>query len=573
MNKRAVIYARVSTDEQTKGYSLNTQVEACEKFAKDRGYSIVEIFKDDCSGATLDRPRLSDLLKLVSTDNIEAMIVYDIDRLARKSVYQMLIEEEMGRHGAIIEYVTGDYGNTDEGRLQKQIKASIAEYEKAKILERSKRGKRGKAQSGFVVVAARPPYGYRVHSEPHKSWLVVDEEEAKIVVLVFEWYLFGETPGQALSIRAIAKKLTGMGIPTSGDKKKHVAKKIGYGVWQPGMIVHILKNEAYTGIWHYGKTKMIDDGQVRPHKPKKGTGKQVTRDREEWISVNIPAIIEQESWQLVQRKLDENRKIYNGRPNKYQYLMSRRLKCSSCGYGTKGQNTKGHIYYYCNGKRQIVPLCDMPSFRADILDDMVWEWVMSLIADPKTAIEGLQNIQAQARMENQIFYDRLDIIDEQITGNEEQLNRLLDLYLSGEFSKELLFERKERLEDTLRGLRKERLDLNAYVSQLMISDEQLENLEAFCSRVKERFDLATFINKRKVIEMLDVRGKLAIENGHKVVHVRCLLGQQRLLQMQTSPLSSTGNRQQAYIVTAKLWIGRVQDFPLRILELSNEVVF
>ena len=134
----------------------------------------------------MDRPALNELRDLISRDHIKAVIVYDIDRVARKSVYQMLIEEEFRKSGVHIEYVIGQYDDSDEGRLQKQIRASIAEYEKAKILERSKRGKRGKAKSGYVLVGSRPPYGYCVRSEPHKAWLEVDEEEAAIVQMIFD---------------------------------------------------------------------------------------------------------------------------------------------------------------------------------------------------------------------------------------------------------------------------------------------------------------------------------------------------------------------------------------------------
>jgi len=160
MSSRAAIYTRVSTDEQTRGYSLTTQLEACQRYAVEHGYSVAGIFQDDYTGASLDRPGLNSLRELIAQDSLDVVVVYDIDRLARKSVYQMLIEEEFKREGVSIEYVLGGYDDSDEGQLQKQIRASIAEYEKAKILERSKRGKRGKAKSGFVIVGARPPYGY-----------------------------------------------------------------------------------------------------------------------------------------------------------------------------------------------------------------------------------------------------------------------------------------------------------------------------------------------------------------------------------------------------------------------------
>jgi len=183
----------------------------------------------------VDPLAIVDIIKTVAQYPVDRLIVYDIDRLARKSSYQMLIEEELARHGTLVEYVVGQYENNDEGRLQKQIRASIAEYEKAKILERMKRGKRGKAKSGFAIVAARPPYGYQVQSEPHKCWLVVDEREAAVVRLVYEWFLYGEPADNAcahapLSLRAIATKLSASPLPTRGDTVSYVAKKDDQGV-------------------------------------------------------------------------------------------------------------------------------------------------------------------------------------------------------------------------------------------------------------------------------------------------------------------------------------------------------
>lgn len=259
MMRKAVIYARVSTEEQSKGYSLQTQIESCKQYAIERGHTICQVFPEDYSGATIDRPELNHLRDYIAQERIEVVVIYDVDRLARRSIYQALIEEEFARAGATAEYVIGQYEDTDEGRLQKQIRASIAEYEKAKILERSKRGKRGKAQSGFVVVGSRPPYGYRVVSEPHKAWFEVDEEEAAIVQLVYDWYLHGDEARGPLSMNAIAKKLTAMAVPTRADKQPHFHKRFGIGIWAGAMVRKILKNVTYTGIWYYGKTKMIID--------------------------------------------------------------------------------------------------------------------------------------------------------------------------------------------------------------------------------------------------------------------------------------------------------------------------
>lgn len=216
--------------------------------------------------------------------------------------------------------------------LFKGGKSSIAEYEKAKILERSKRGKRGKAKSGYVIVGARPPYGYLVRSELHKAWFEIDEEEAKIVKLVYQWYLDGDGQNGTLSMLGIVARLTDMGIPTRGDKHAHVAKKRDRCVWTAGMIRNILSNETYTGIWHYGKTRMVSDGKehTRKLKPKCGLGKQVPRPKEEWIEVPVPAIIDSIDYHRAKAIMDKN-KEQSRRQVRREYLMGRRLKCSKCG--------------------------------------------------------------------------------------------------------------------------------------------------------------------------------------------------------------------------------------------------
>jgi site-specific DNA recombinase len=543
MRRKCVLYARVSTDEQTHGYSLQTQLDGCRKYAAERGYIVVAEFTDDYTGVSLDRPALNQMRTLISNDSINVVIVYDIDRLARKSVYQMLIEEEFLRAGATSEYVLGQYADTDEGRLQKQIRASIAEYEKAKILERSKRGKRGKAQSGFVIVGPRPPYGYCVKSEPHKTWLVIDEEEARIVRLVYEWYVRGDETGKRMSLRGIAKRLAEMRIPTRGDRVKHVAKKFEYAIWQSNMVSHILQNETYTGVWHYGKTQMISDGKelVRKVIPKRGQGKQVKRPREEWTSVQVPAIIDRETWQAAQARFEENKRALIGRPMEHTYLLSHRLRCAKCGYGFRGQIIRGKfLYYICNGTRQIKSRCNMPHIRGEQLEDQIWQWIKSVMQDPVHLAAGLRASQQEAERENAAVRERVSIIESQIAETQSQLNRLLDLFVSGEFSKEMLLERKTRLEDTLIELERTKAELNTHLLTAVLSDDQIAELEAFCAEVRTGLDNATFEDKRRYFDLLDVRGKLTIENNEKVAYLSCKLGKQRVVQMPTLHLSNTG---------------------------------
>jgi site-specific DNA recombinase len=540
MTKQAAIYSRVSTDEQAKGYSLKTQIEACQAYAHERGYTVTATFSDDYTGAAIDRPALNKLRDYMIRNSLDVVIVYDIDRLARKSAYQVLIEEEFKRAGVIIEFVMGQYEDSDEGRLQKQIRGVIAEYEKAKILERSKRGKRGKAQSGFVLTGARPPYGYKVKSEAHKAWLEIDESEAAIVRMVYDWYLRGDESGLPMSANSIAKRLTKLGLPTRGDKQNHFAKKHGLGVWQRAMIIHILTNETYTGVWYFGKTKMIDDGKHREPQNKRGLGKQVARAQEEWISVNVPAIIDRATFDLAQKRKGYNKRLLSGH-TKHEYLMKGRLSCSKCGYSLRGHTIRGkNQYYYCKGKEQVVKLCDMPSVRGDWVNSLVWAWAKMIIENPENLRLGLDNLQSELQQTNQALFDRMAIIDEQIQEYQKQLDKLLDLYLGGEFPKEILTERKSRLEQMIAGLTKEQNDLAGHIRKVAITDDQLSYIQSFCAKIRKGLDQADFNTKRQIIELLDIRGKVAFENNEKVIYLKCLISQQQVSRVLISPLSNTG---------------------------------
>lgn len=545
MIKKSFIYARVSTDEQAKGYSLQTQIEACSHYCVEKGYEIIDTFQDDYTGASMDRPGLNQLREAVNSHIADLVIVYDVDRLARKSVYQMLIEEELLHQGVSVEYVLGGYTDTDEGRLQKQIRSSIAEYEKAKILERSKRGKRGKAKSGYVIVSSRPPYGYQVKSEPHKAWLEIDEEEADIVRKVYHWYVYGNGTSEPLNMQAIAGLLTRLHIPTRGDKVQHVAKKRGFGEWTRGMVCHILTNLTYTGVWNYGRTQMVSHGEEynHPASSKRGPGKQVARDPKDWIPVEVPAIIDRDLFECAVIRRQRNAEMAK-RNKKHDYLLSGRLRCTKCGYSYVGRTRREkHRYYFCNGHQQVpVSCCDMPAFNGTILDDIVWSWVQNLLEDPRQIALGVSAMQEQSRQNNQSLYDRLELVVKQLKDQEEQYAKLLDLYLTGGFSREILIERKNRLEDNINALRREQVELQAHLNTLVITDEQFADIQVFCQEIHDGIETVDFATKRQILDLLDVRGTLAIENEEKVIYLKCLLKpqQKRLSVALTSPSSSIG---------------------------------
>ena len=149
----AAIYARVSTEDQGKGFSIPTQIEACQKLAEREGYTVPEtsvLIDEGISGTTMDRPQLRKLRDLVNTRAITAVIVYDPERLSRNLGHQLLLAEEFERADVNLLIVSHPLEQGPEGWLFFQMRGALAEYERAKILERLKRGLIGRAKAGHV---------------------------------------------------------------------------------------------------------------------------------------------------------------------------------------------------------------------------------------------------------------------------------------------------------------------------------------------------------------------------------------------------------------------------------------
>ena len=178
--QRAAIYVRVSSEEQSRGYSIATQLDACRKYCADRGYVSAGEFTDAHTG-TMDRPGINTLIDAQTELQPDVIVLYDVDRLGHETVVQAILEQDLTRRGARLEYVLGGESHTPEGELLKLVKSAIAAFENRQRVERGRRGKIGRVKAGYPMVAGRSPFGYTYVSEPHKGWLVFNEEEAAIV--------------------------------------------------------------------------------------------------------------------------------------------------------------------------------------------------------------------------------------------------------------------------------------------------------------------------------------------------------------------------------------------------------
>lgn len=535
MQKRTVLYARVSGDDRgNDGRSLISQLDMCREYAKQQGYAIAaELAEDDrgASGAEIDLPQLNCIRKMAAAGEFDVLTVRELDRLSRNMVKQLIVEDELKRAGVTIEYVIGAYPDTPEGNLMKHVRATVAEYEREKITERMVRGRRLRVQMGNVVVHGRPPYGYRLADVDGKRALVIDETEAHVVQLIFVWYTIGDGDDGPLSMYAIAKRLTQLGIPSRADGDPKIAKQSEYGRWNRTSVRNILLREAYAGTWHYGK--VAQNGTRRVYNP-----------REKWIPLEVPAIVSREIWDLAQKQVEENSSD-SSRNLKNPYLMRRRLTCGVCGVKINAQSASSHrggyAYYYCPAHLHLdnyARECSLKqSFRVDLVDTAVWQWVRSLLAYPERLAEGLRAEQSEREEADKPLRDRLAVIDRLLADNLQQLDRLLKLYLAGNFPEEVLLDHRKRLETTVDGLQRERGGLAAQLETQALTDEQIANIVKFAEKVAQGLEKADqdFDVRRRVIELFDVRATLTVEDGKRIAYVRCMVDEAIL------PIALTNN--------------------------------
>jgi site-specific DNA recombinase len=527
--KRAVIYRRVSDPKQDKGYSLQEQLRECERYAKAQGYTVVGVYEDKQTGADMERPGWDALLAAIKPQRIEVVIVDVLDRLARGMAVQLVFEEEISRLGAVIEYANESNDNSDEGRLQKHIKAAIAEYERAKIKRRSKQGKLGKVREGYVVVTMAP-YGYDVVSEPKKMWLVVNEDEARIVRLIFHLYVYGDETAGRYSIRGIARKLNEMGVKTRRDTLAEQGQKYEKAVWRPRSVHGILNSPTYIGQWHYNKTSThtVDGKQGRKD-----------NDASEWITVPVEPLVSQELFDLVQVQLKKN-KEQAGRQPKRSYLLTGMLRCKKCqkryGANTWMYRHKGVeraiLYYRCTGNHVIQPkICDMPEFSGELLEGAIWNWLSALVTQPEQIGRMLRAQQEDIRQVNAPMLERLATIEQLQQEKVAERERLLLLYRGGKVPLDLVEPGLMQLTKEIDGLEERRVALANRLDNLLYTDEQISSLEQACAQIGEvEKGLALFTQqeKRLYLERFQLEALLAIEDGQKIAYVSCVFGKERL---------------------------------------------
>jgi site-specific DNA recombinase len=517
------LYARVSSQRQADELTIGSQVAALRERIQQDGFAVPDelCFLDEgYSGGSLLRPGLERLRDGVHCGGVDRLYVHSPDRLSRSYAYQIVLLEEFQRHGVKVVFLNDDPQQTSaEKTLLLQMQGMIAEYERAKILERSRRGRRFAARQGKVSVLGHAPYGYRYVSKfegDGDARYDIVLEQAQHVREMFRW-----VGVEGLSLSRVVDRLAQQALPTP----------TGNARWDTGTIRGILRNPAYTGTAKYGKTRLIP--RTAGRRPKRGDPATPRYEKvpqatspEEQEPIPVPALISSELFEVVAERLQENRRRHREHKRGTEFLLSGLLVCHRCGSAYCGRRMRRasseqpYFYYRCLGtdKHRLgdEAICTNKGVNGAALEREVWSDVCSLLQEP-----GRLQRELERRLERPPD-EEFDAAQQQksLAQLKRRLTRLLDAYENGWMEKDEFESRmakaKERLSREQESYAQHQRDAQHQTELRLIVD----HFQAFAEQIASGLAEADFALKRKLLRLLIHRIEVDTEEVRLVYKVQ-----------------------------------------------------
>jgi len=491
--QRIAIYARVSTANQGKEDTVKSQIKAIQDHLTDKKIKVApeHVYVDEgFSGSTLARPSLDKLRDAIAAYEYEKVFIYDPDRLARSYVYQVILIEEFEKFNCLIEFIRRPIGKTPDEHLLLQMQGVIAEYERTKISERTRRGKMHKMLEGIIVSGHRT-FGYKYFKKSSEipAHYEIIKEEAEIVRKMYEWYT-----SEKISLRGIATRLNEAGIRTARGN-----------TWHGSSMHQILQNTMYTGTGYANRIKCVlpkDRPLEKVYRKYSKSGKQI-RPREDWIPFSCPAIIDEESFELAQERFEHN-KTNSARRTKKEYLLTGLVKCPACDrrMSANGRTMK----YFCtytqksNAADSGKPVCKNDvKIPVEELDKLVWEELIKMIKKP-------ENLKKYYKQYSGKIVPRaskgLSVLEKKKQKAAESIKRVNSLFIRGMIDE---FEHKKQykiLKDKVYII-DQQIGKN---SKEHLKEKEIEQILSsfnnFSKTIKSQLNNIDFFTKRSIIEQL-----------------------------------------------------------------------
>jgi site-specific DNA recombinase len=494
--KPAAMYVRVSTQQQKDGATIESQKALLLQHASKKGFEIHPewVFADNgISGAKLARPALDKLRDFASEGLFEDVFILSPDRLSRKYAYQAILMDEFNGNCVKVHFQNSNDPVTATDHLLIQMQGMFAEYERAQIAERSRRGKKYKAKNGSVSVMSRAPYGFRYIKgyDQASASFEINQKEASIVKKIFELYV-----NERLSIAKIQSYLA----------EHQFRSPKGNPQWHRSTINGILKNSAYRGIAYFGKTEPSEAASTRlkGRSVRINGQRQVSRycrlrDRKDWIEIPVPSIIENDTFEIAQEfmKVNKSQSLRNAKPGS---LLQGVISCKECGYGFitifSGKKEGGYGYYRCSKRDK---KCTNRGIRIESLDKAIWDRLKSMLGSPDLIQEEVTR--RLSDLEKAPVLKQQKILSNKMAKLETESNLLLDAYQSECIDLKELKVRMSNIKKEKNNIARELTGINSGLSRGQLLDLS-EAVKYFSKHLSTSLDDSTLEEKRRIIRML-----------------------------------------------------------------------
>jgi site-specific DNA recombinase len=501
------LYARVSTPNQHQEGTIASQIQSLHLYIHQQGWSLLsthEYIDEGVSGARLDRPALDRLRDCAQRGEFDAVVVLSPDRLARNYAHQWLLIEEFEKLHIHWVFLQNPFGDSPQGKLLTQMQGMMAEYERAQILERTRRGRLEKARRGEFMPWAYHCYGYQYLPKRHgcAPQVILNPQEAEVVRQLYRGLVEEE-----LSCRQLTKRLNEAHLPPPLRKNQ---------VWQPATVRNILTNRVYTGVARYNYRQPALP-QYRKDVPAlvstAKTGRNY-RPMEEWIESEAPAIITVELFEKAQLQLQRNaemaRKMYQ--PTSRRYLLRTLVKCGECGLGMGAARRLSvckkyeYLYYDCKGRYPLtcgrITKCAARHVRADRLDAVVWNSLCELLHTP-TVLPHLHQTWAQTKQQDVTALSTQQThLHQRRLRLERQSQRLLDAYQTETITLSELQLRRQKLTTELQQVERERQRLVYTQQQTLHWQTVIDHVDHFRHLLGDNLDRLSFTDRQTVVQCL-----------------------------------------------------------------------
>jgi site-specific DNA recombinase len=543
-SKRAILYARVSTEEQARsGYSLAQQIEALREYVIQEGYEILEEVRDPGqSGASLERPGLDHVRDLVAAGGVSVVLAQDRDRLSREPAYHYLLKKEFEEHGCSLRALNDRGDDSPEGELMDGLFDQFAKYERAKVAERTRRGRLRKAREGRVIRGGRAPFGFRFTEAG--DGLLVHEPEMAIVEKIFRY------AAEGVPVRAIQAHLHVEGIPAPQGGRvwdDHVLRRlIANDIYRPHTVEEIarlvapevvarLDHDEHYGIQWFNRRKTSTSTIAEPD----GNGGRRYRKRsavslrpkEEWIAVPVPAFLPRALVDQARRALEENSRSFERKHLARGWELRGLVRCS-CGSKMRTLTTKtgdgpSYHYYTCGRRRTLGKMCSCTrkSLGAAKVEPAVWDFVSYLLKDSEKIRDGMEALIEQERASEPRDLDREAKV---WTKKLAECTRLRSAYQDQQAAGLMtLQELGAKLDELENGRREAERELTALRSHQQRVEELEKDRDALLQSMSEivpgALDDLDGEEKNKLYQMLRLEVTPS-EEGYEVSGAFCTLG-------------------------------------------------